>query len=330
MFRSAKLFKRLGVQLMRKVVHNVPLFLALGLTLALPCATLTSCQASGPNKSIIVGSKMDTEGGLLGQMIRLVLIHHGYQVVDRIQLGGTALVRKAILEGQIDIYPEYTGNGAYFFHQANQPVWKNAHQAWQRVHDLDLAQNHLVWLPPAPADNTWAIAITDQLAQTAHLKTLSDLADYINKGGSIKLAGSDEFVNSPAALPSFEAAYGFHLSPQQVLTLSGGNTATTEKACAQGTNGVNAAMAYGTDGQLAAFHLVVLADDKNVQPVYQPAPLVRQAVLLAHPDLAGDLEPVFALLDEKTLQTLNAKIVVEGQDSSTVARQWLSEKGFLP
>ncbi|NNM53275.1 MAG: ABC transporter substrate-binding protein [Spirochaetales bacterium] len=303
--------------------------MALSLTMAVLGLALTSCQSAVQNKTIVVGSKMDTEGGLLGQMIRLVLIQHGYHVVDRLQLGGTAIVRKALLEGQIDIYPEYTGNGAYFFHQANQSVWKNASQAWQRVHDLDLAQNKLVWLPAAPADNTWAIAVSDQLAQKAHLATLSDLAAYVNKGGYFKLAGSDEFVNSPAALPSFEAAYGFHLEPQQVLTLSGGNTATTEKACAEGTNGVNAAMAYGTDGQLAAFHLVVLTDDKNVQPVYQPAPLVRQAVLLKYPDLSADLAPVFALLDLRTLQTLNAKIVVEGQDSGTVARQWLTEKGFL-
>ncbi|NNM66928.1 MAG: ABC transporter substrate-binding protein [Spirochaetales bacterium] len=299
----------------------------LGLALA---SSLLACTAGSNGKFLIVGSKMDTEGGLLGQMIKQVLAHQGYQVVDRLQLGGTAIVRKAIMEGQIDIYPEYTGNGAYFFHQEGQSVWKDPQKAWKRVHDLDLAQNKLVWLPAAPADNTWAIAVRDALVQKAHLKTLTDLTAYLNKGGTFKLAASEEFVNSPAALPAFEAAYGFHLQQRQLLILSGGNTATTEKACVDGTDGVNAAMAYGTDGQLAAFRLVVLKDDKNVQPVYQPAPLVRQAVLLKHPDIAQDLAPVFAGLDLKTLQTLNAAIVVGGQSASSVAHQWLVSQGLLP
>ena len=290
-------------------------------------AALVSCGS--PKGNIVVGSKMDTEGALLGNMIKLVLEQNGYTVVDKIQLGGTPIVRKALISGELDIYPEYTGNGAFFFNEAESPVWKEAEKAYGRVKELDLAQNNLVWLQPASANNTWAIAVRKDLASKEGLRSLSDLAGYVNRGGKLKLAGSEEFVNSPAALPAFYQAYGFTLKPEQLLILSGGNTATTEKAASEGTDGVNAAMAYGTDGQLAAFGLVVLEDDKNVQPVYQPAPVVRKAVLEKYPDLPKLLDGVFRKLDLGTLQTLNAKIVVDGQNPLDVAREWLKSVGLI-
>jgi osmoprotectant transport system substrate-binding protein len=290
-------------------------------------ASITSCGTQKGN--IIVGSKMDTEGALLGNMIKLVLSQNGYTVVDKIQLGGTPIVRKALISGEIDLYPEYTGNGAFFFKEADNPVWKDAERAYARVKELDLAQNNLVWLQQAPANNTWAIAIRKDLAFNAGLKTLSDLAAYVKGGGKLKLAGSEEFVNSPAALPAFYKAYGFTLLPEQLLILSGGNTATTEKAASEGTDGVNAAMAYGTDGPLAVFGLVVLEDDKKVQPVYQPAPVVRKAVLEKYPELPKLLDPLFQKLDLVTLQTLNAKIVVDGKIPEDVAREWLKTAGFI-
>jgi osmoprotectant transport system substrate-binding protein len=88
-------------------------------------------------------------------------------------------------------------------------------------------------------------------------------------------------------------------------------------------------MAYGTDGQLAAFGLVVLADDKGVQPVYEPAPVVRTAVLQEYPEIQTLLEPVFGALDLVTLQTLNGRIAVDGQSATDVAASWLRSKGLL-
>ena len=123
--------------------------------------------------------------------------------------------------------------------------------------------------------------------------------------------------------------YGFRLKKSQLLVLSGGNTAQTEKAAADGTNGVNFAMAYGTDGSLAALGLRVLEDTKGVQPVYEPAPIVRKTVLKKYPRIQTILEPVFTSLDLETLQTLNASIAVEGQMASAVAERYLRLKGFL-
>ena len=278
---------------------------------------------------VVVASKIDTEGALLGNMIILMLEKAGIATDDKTEFGPTPMVRKAIAAGQIDIYPEYTGNGAFFFGLADDPLWKDSAKGYMKVKELDMEANKVVWLTPAPANNTWAIAGRKDVADANKVYTLEDFARFVNDGGKVKLAGSEEFVNSAAALPAFQEAYGFTLRKDQLLTLSGGNTAQTEKAAAQGVNGVNFAMAYGTDGQLAALGLVVLKDTKSVQPVYEPAPIVRKEILDKHPKIETVLKPVFESLDLVTLQTLNARIQVEGIDAREVARSYLEKKGFL-
>ncbi|WP_199779526.1 glycine betaine ABC transporter substrate-binding protein OsmF [Cronobacter sakazakii] len=283
-------------------------------------------QAAEPVK---VGSKIDTEGALLGNVILQVLESHGVKTVNKIQLGTTPVVRGAITSGELDIYPEYTGNGAFFFKQENSPAWKNAKQGYEKVKKLDAEQNKLIWLTPAAANNTWTIAVRQDLAKKNKLTSLADLSRYLKEGGTFKLAASAEFIERPDALPAFEKAYQFKLNQDQMLSLAGGDTAVTIKAAAQQTSGVNAAMAYGTNGPVAALGLQTLTDPKGVQPVYAPAPVVREAVLKAYPDMPQWFEPVFKALDEKTLQELNAQIAVEGLDAGKVASQWLKEKGLV-
>ena len=283
----------------------------------------------GSKGTIVVGSKIDTEGSLLGQMMILMLQDKGYDVVDKTQTGATSIVKAALETGEIDMYPEYTGNGAFFFNEQDSPVWNNAQQGYERVKQLDKEQNNIDWLAPAPANNTWAIAVPKSLADQNNLKTLDDFAAYVNGGGYVKLIGSEEFITSPVALPKFMSVYGFTLSGDQLLSVSSGDTAQTEKAASEGTDGVNAAMAYGTDGSLAAFNLVILSDPRGAQPVYEPAPRVRGQIITDHPDIPGILNPVFESLTLETLQTLNGKIAVDGLNPKDVARDYLTSKGFL-
>ena len=263
-------------------------------------------------------------------MILAMLRGHGIPVESRLQLGPTNIVRAAILAGQVDIYPEYTGNGALFFHREDDPAWRNLERGYALVAALCREKNRLVWLTPAPANNTWVIAVRKDLAVRHHLASMEDFAKYLAEGGRIKLAASAEFVESPSALPAFEATYGFRLSDEQLLTLSGGNTAATLRAAAEEMSGVNAAMAYGTDGALAALDLVALRDDKGAQIVYSPAPVLREAVLEEHPEIPSLLDPVFATLTVETLQKLNAAIAVDGQEAGAVAVSYLRLKHFLP
>ncbi|MGR4068345.1 glycine betaine ABC transporter substrate-binding protein OsmF [Billgrantia sp. C5P2] len=290
---------------------------------ALAAASLLLTGGAQANDAVTVSSKIDTEGSVLGQLIIQRLQQGGIETEDRLQLGATSIVRQALMSGEIDLYPEYTGNGAFFFDMTDSDVWHDAEQAYETVRERD-AENGLAWLTPAQANNTWAMSVRGDLAREHDLETLEDLAEYLNEGGEFKFAASAEFVESEQALPAFQQAYGFELSSDQLLVLSGGNTAATMRAAAQQTSGVNGAMTYGTDGGLNALDLVVLEDTLGVQPVYQPAPVVRQEVLDAHPEIADLLEPLFQSLDLETLQELNGLVAVEGLDPRQVAEEYLA------
>lgn len=293
------------------------------LLLPLLAGSLLSLGSAFAAEPVVVSSKIDTEGAVLGHLIAQTLARGGVPVTERIQLGGTSIVRTALIAGEIDIYPEYTGNGAFFFDLGDSPVWKDAAKAYATVKQLDQEQNQLVWLQPANANNTWAMSVRGDLARANQLATLDDLARYLKSGGEFKFAASAEFVESPSALPAFQAAYGFSLSPEQLVILSGGNTAATLRAAALQTNGVNGAMTYGTDGGLSALDLQVLEDTRGVQPVYQPAPLVRADTLKAYPEIESLLAPVFAALNLQVLQKLNAEVAVNGADPRLVATTFL-------
>ncbi|MFC3125872.1 ABC transporter substrate-binding protein [Pseudoroseomonas globiformis] len=296
--------------------------------LGLCTAFLPVNKPNAQGQAVRIGSKLDTEGALLGEMMAQILEAKGVQVQRRLQLGPTRIVRQALLNGEIDLYPEYTGNGAFFFQMEDDSAWHDAQQALAKVRALDAERNGIVWLDPAAANNTWAIAIRADVARSAKLGSLADLPQHLATGGAFKLAASAEFVESPAALPAFQKAYGFALQADRLLVLSGGDTAVTMRAAAEGLNNVNAAMVYGTDGAISALDLVVLDDPKGAQIVYQPAPVLRKNVLDRHPDMQSWLRPAFASLDLRTLQTLNAKIVVEGQAVGAVATAHLRQNGL--
>jgi osmoprotectant transport system substrate-binding protein len=317
----------------RNLKAAIGLFAAVALA-----ASLVGCGApagggatSGQKGPIVVGSKIDGEGSLLGQMIIAVLQQGGFTVVDRTRTGATDVVRKALLSGQIDIYPEYTANSLLIFNKSasiDPAVLKDAAGTYTEAAKLDLA-NGVVWLKPAPANNTWAVAVPRAFSTANKITSMADWATYINRGGTVKIVGSQEFFTSAVAMPAFEAAYGFRLKPAQIVALATGDTAVTEKSAAQGTSGANAAMSYGTDGTIAALNLVVLSDPKGAQPIYQPAPTVRKVVLDKYPEIATLLDPVFEKLTLETLQTLNGKVAVDGADPKVVATDWLKSQGFL-
>lgn len=289
-------------------------------------AALTLVLIAGPTMAadpVVVSSKIDTEGAVLGQMILQILKEANIPVENRLQLGATSIVRNAIKAGEIDLYPEYTGNAAFFHDQADRDIWKDAAKAYEQAASLDKKAHSIVWLTPAKANNTWAMSVRGDLARENGLNTLEDLASYINGGGAFKFAASAEFVESASALPAFQEAYGFKLESDQLLILSGGNTAATLRAAALTDNDVNGAMTYGTDGGLNALDLKVMEDTLGVQPVYQPTPIVRAEVLETYPNIREVLEPVFESLDLETLQRLNGQVAVNGVPAEAVARDYL-------
>jgi osmoprotectant transport system substrate-binding protein len=297
-------------------------------TLLMLATGLLTVGAAQAQNAVRVGSKIDTEGKLLGNMVVLALEANGIKTENKVSLGNTKVVRTALLAGEIDLYPEYTGNGAFMLGDEGNKAWKDLRAGYALVKRMDQERNKIVWLEPANANNTWAIAVRKDIATSNKLRTLDDMGRYIAGGGTFKLAASAEFMERPDAMPAFQAAYGFKLRADQALVLAGGDTSATIKAAAEKTSGVNAAMAYGTDGPVSALGLVVMEDPKGVQPVYAPAPLVREEVLKRTPAIATVLAPIFKSLDGPTLQMLNARIQIEGLDARKVAADYLRSKGF--
>ena len=285
-------------------------------------ALLPRPVAAAAPRPLVVGSKSDTEGAILGNLIAGVLEGLGLPVVRRLGLGPTLIVRSALVAGELDLYPEYTGNVAFFSGTEADPGWKAGESAYAMALRLDAVRG-LVWLGRAPADNTWCIAVNGALARRENLATMADFARAVRED-RIRLAASTEFVESPAALPAFEAAYGFRLSTARIVSLPGGDTAVTARAAAEGISGINAGMVYGTDGALSALDLVVMSDPQRAQIVYEPAPVIRGETLERHPEIRAALDPVFAALDAATLRRMNGAVAVEGRTAEAVAAEWLA------
>ncbi|WP_375408107.1 glycine betaine ABC transporter substrate-binding protein [uncultured Methylobacterium sp.] len=288
---------------------------------------VTSSRPALAARALVVASKSDTEGALTGAMIALMLEHLGLPVVRRLGLGPTLIVRSALLSGDVDVYPEYTGNGAYFTGTEADPIWRTSQSAFDTIARTDAGRG-LVWLDRAPANNTWLIAVQGDLARREGLATMADFAGAVRRG-LIRLAASTEFVESPAALPAFEAAYDFHMPHDRIISLPGGDTAMTARAAAQGISGVNAGMVYGTDGALSALDLVVMGDPKGAQIVYEVAPVIRAASLERDPRIRPTLAALFKGLDAATLRGLNAGVSVEGEPPEAVAERYLRLRGLI-
>lgn len=278
--------------------------------------------------AVVVSSKLSSESAMLGQMIRLMLNANGIETVDRTRIGATPVVRKALLAGEVDLYVEYTGNAGLFFNDATDPAWKDLARGYALGSRLDYAANHIVWLTPARASNAWALAVRRDVALANRLRTMSDFGRWVSGGGKVVLACSAEFANA-GTLRSLEKTYGFVLKSAQLIVLAGGETAATISAAAAGTNGTNTAMVYGTDGGIAAANLQILEDDRHDQPVYAPVPVIREAVLRAHPQIAAIVKPLMDSLDRTTLQRLNERVQIDGEADELVAADYLRSRGFL-
>ncbi len=294
---------------------------------------------------ITVASKLDTEGAILSQIIIQVLRAKGFEVKDKTWMNSTDELRSALINGDIDIYPEYTGNGAKFFEQNLQEPntwrkeWWEKGSSYTEVNRLEEANRTGVeWLYPAPAANPWAIALNRQVANKYNIQNMQHFADYVddqNRDKTIWIVGSEEFFTSPVAYPLFEWKYGFSLNEEKgdrkiIVSSSGYAEQLTAAPELINKDILYAAMAYSTDRYLRELNLVVLDDVYNAQPWLNPAPVIRSRILKRYPEIGDILNPIFSELDETTLNTLNLEAgYLEGKLPSDVAREYLEKKGIL-
>ena len=281
------------------------------------CAGGNSGTGSGA-AAIRVGSKDFTEQFIIGEMYALVLEKAGFQVERKLNLGGTPVAHAGLLNDEIDLYPEYTGTGLLTV--LKLPVSSDQQMVFDTVSQEYKEQFDLVWLDPAPMNNTQALAMTQAKASELGIVTISDMAA---QASDLILVGPPEFQAREDGLPGIQAAYGdFQLKEYKAV-----DPGLRYRALVDGEADVT--VAFGTDGEISAFDLVVLEDDQNLFPPYQVAPVVRQAALEANPGLAEALNAVAPLLTDETMQRLNYEVSGNQQEPADVAKAFLTEAGLL-
>lgn len=287
------------------------------LALGLLTAVLSAC-GSKDDKTITVASKDFTEQFILGEMYALLLEDAGYKVERKLNLGGTPVAQQALLDGAIDVYPEYTGTGLLTV--LKMDVMSDPQSVYNAVKQAYQDQFNLVWLNPAPMNNTQALAMTKARAAELGITTFSDM---VANADQLVLIGPPEFAEREDGIPGLKRVYG-DFAFKNFLTVDPG---LRYQALLNGEADV--VVAFGTDGELAAYDLQSLVDDKGLYPPYQVAPVIRQAVLDANPEVADILNKVAPLLTDATMQRLNNEVSGNGREPADVAREFLVQQGLI-
>ncbi|MCK2149325.1 glycine betaine ABC transporter substrate-binding protein [Marinobacter alexandrii] len=271
-------------------------------------------------ETIVVGGKNFTEQQLLTSMTAQYLRGKGYDVDNRAGMG-SAVVRSAQENGQVDVYWEYTGTGLIVYNKVKEKLGRQ--EGYEKVRELDMEKG-LVWLNPSDANNTYALAMQASEAKAMGIETLSDMAAAVNDGKELVLASNAEWYAREDGFRPFAKAYGFKLPRNQIKRMDSGLTYTALKE-----GEVDLALVFATDGRIPAFDFVLLKDDLNFFPDYAITPVVRQDTLDNNPGLDEQLNVLSGLLDNEVMSRLNAQIDVEKEDIEKVARRFLEQNDLI-
>ena len=286
----------------------------------LGCILLCAGIAQAAEKPLIrIGARVFTEQTLLAEITSQYLNSKGYnaQVTGGL---GSSLARSAQESGQLDMVWEYTGVSLVAYNHITDKL--DSQQSYDRVKEVDAKQGR-VWLHPSKFSNTYALALPQKVAEAfPGINSISDLNKAMrepdNKNALVAL--DTEFANRSDGLLGMVKLYDMDLTRRNIRQMDAGLVYTALK------NGqVFAGLVYTTDGRLSAFNLKLLEDDKHYFPDYTAAPVVRQAYLDQHPDLAGLLKPLADLFDDETMRQLNARVDVNHESPSKVAADFLRQ-----
>jgi osmoprotectant transport system substrate-binding protein len=278
---------------------------------------LSACNTQS-GATVRVASKDFTEQFIIGEMYALVLEDAGFTVERRLNLGATPVAHQALLSNEIDVYPEYTGTGLLTV--LGLPVESDPQVVYNTVAEEYREQFNLIWLEPAPMNNTQALAMTREKAESMGIRTISDM---VANASQLTMAGPPEFQEREDGLPGLKEVYGdFELEAYQAI-----DPGLRYQAVVQGQADV--VVAFGTDGEIAAFDLVLLEDDMGMFPPYQIAPVVRGEILDENPEIADALNSIADLLTNATMQALNFEVSGNQREPAEVAREFLVQEGII-
>lgn len=282
-------------------------------------ATVESGGAATGGGAIAIGSKDFAEQIILGHMYALILEDAGFNVERKLNLGATPVAQAALESGDIDLYPEYTGTGLLTV--LNLPVSSDPQEVYETVDQAYQEQFQLDWLDPAPFNNTQGFVMTQEDAEQFGIQTISDM---VANASELTMAGPDEFQEREDGLPGLKAVYGdFELKEYKAV----GTGALRYEALR--SDDADVAVGFGTDGEISAYDLVLLEDDRNMFPPYQVAPVVRQDTLAANPQLADVLNSLAPRLTNEVMQRLNFEVTGNQREPADVAREFLEQENLL-
>ncbi len=317
-----------------KGLATVPVAGSAAALLARPGRTLAQ-----DGEPVAVGSKEFPEQFILAEMYALLLDDAGIPVERRLNLGGTAVAHEALVNGEIDLYPEYTGTaltvvlGIPISQVAGTPTASPVagagatpaaggidEEVYQVVAEDYREQFDLVWLDQSAFNNSQALAVTQEVAEQYGISTISDLAEVADQ---LTIVAPPDFVEREDGLQGLQDFYGMEFG--NVTSVAPG---VRYQAIDQGQAEV--VLAFGTDAEIATYDLVLLQDDRNLWPPYHVAPVVRQETLDAYPDLAETLNTLAPLLTDDVMRTLNGRVSGDGaEEPAAVATDFLQQNGLL-
>lgn len=275
--------------------------------------------------TIGIGSKSFQEQLILGKIAAILMRSAGADVEDLTNMPGSDTSRQAMLEGQIQMAWEYTGTAwiSYLGHDTGIP---DKQEQYEAVKQEDADKHGLVWLEPAPMNNSYGFAVTRPNAEKYGLSKLSEMAKVPVEQRTFCV--ESEFANRNDGFEPMLKHYGVPLGTgvqrDSIRTLDTGAVyvATKNGDCLFGE-------IFTTDGRIKSLDLVVLEDDKKYFPAYNVAPVIRRETLDKYPQLQDLLKPVSAKLTDEVLIELNAQVDVDGREPADVAMDWLVKEGFI-
>lgn len=293
--------------------------LVLSMVMVLTLSLLTGCGTQKSDVSKIkVGSKNFTEAVILGEMYALALENNGYEVERKLNLGGTMVAHESLKQGEIDLYPEYTGTGLI------NVLGETPKSDPQEVYDIVSGQYkdnwNLIWLHSSEANDSQGMVVTRKVAEKYNLYTLSRLAQLAPQ---LRLAAVPEFEEREDALKGLKKFYGGFEFKDIKLYDYGIKYRVIENDEADVTVG------FTTDGELTKENLVLLEDDKHFWPPYHVVPVVRGELLEKTPEIANILDIISAKLTNEVLQSLNAEVDINKREYAEVAKEFLEKEGLM-
>jgi len=264
--------------------------------------------------TIVVGGKNFTEQYFLAEATTQLLEAHGFNVAEKSGMGSTIL-RKAQVNGQVDIYWEYTGTSLVVYNKINEKL--NAAETYKRVKKLDKKVG-LVWLNPSRANDTYAFAMRLSDKNKYNINTISDLAKAIRNKKNLKIGLNAEFSVRSDGMPGIEKAYNFQLPRDLGVKMDSGLIYTALK-----NKNIAVGLVFATDGRISAFHLYTLKDDKGFFPNYAIVPVIREKTLKKYPKLGKLLNKMSAVLTDKVMINVNKQIDVDKKSIHEVAKNFL-------